>query len=399
MAEKIGVLFLQAQEGFGADGAVHADIMRHLDRDRFSVHVACTVGDGSRVPASLAVLQTIPDVRLRATHFAPSLGQRDAAAVLRAVRRTTRFSADFAALARYMRREKIRIVHSAERPRDAVYNVALSKVARARSVVHVHVKWSDEYSKPAKWGVRHADAAFSISRYVTGTLRAMGKPESAIFTVLNGIDSSKWDPNLDGSELRREFGIPSDAQVLVSVSRLFSWKGQRELLLAFALVQKEFPNTRLLIVGADAQEVEGNSFSAELAALTARLGLENQVIFTGPRSDVARVLAASDVFTMPSFEEPFGLVYLEAMAMQKPVVALNNGGTPEVVEHGVTGLLSTPYDVPSYAENILSLLRDPELRLRLGRAGRKRVREHFEARRMAADAGAAYERIASPRFG
>lgn len=397
MTDKIGVLFLQAQEGFGADGAVHADIMRHLDRDRFDVHIACTAGTDGREPPSLAILRQIPNARLRVTQFAPSLGERSPSAILRALRGATRSSADFAALARYVVREKIRIVHSAERPRDAVYNVALSKITRAQSVVHVHVKWSDEYSAPAKWGVRHAAAAFSISRYVTDTLRAMGKPDSAIFTVLNGIDTAKWDPSLDGSAVRREFGIPNDASVLVSVSRLFSWKGQRELLQAFALVQKEFPNSRLLIVGADAREVEGTSFSAELEALTRRLGLENQVIFTGPRTDVARILAACDLFTMPSFEEPFGLVFLEAMAMQKPVLALNNGGTPEVVEHGVTGLLATPYDIPAYAENILTLLRDPELRERMGRAGRARVLDRFDARRMARDAGAAYERIVATR--
>src|SRR4051812_6371327 len=254
MSGKIGILFLQAQDGFGADAAVHADIMRHLDRERFNVHIACTAGDGVAVPDSLSVLRTVPDAHLRVTRFAPSLGQRDLRAVLRALRATARFSADFAALTRYMVRENIRIVHSSERPRDAVYNVALSKAARARSVVHVHVKWSDEYSKPAKWGVRSADAAFSISRYVTGTLLAMGKPEADIFTVLNGIETSKWDPSLDGTEVRREFGIPNDAPVLASVSRLFSWKGQRELVRAFSLVQEQFPESRLLIVGADAHE-------------------------------------------------------------------------------------------------------------------------------------------------
>jgi glycosyltransferase involved in cell wall biosynthesis len=395
MADKIGILFLQAQEGFGADAAVHADIMRNLDRERFAVHVACTGGHDTGVPDSLAILREIPDVHLRVTHFAPSLGQADARAVLRGMRSGLSFSSDLIALARYVTRERIAIVHSSERPRDAVYNVVLAKLTGARSAVHVHVKWSEEYSRLAKWGVRHADAVFSISRYVTGHLQRMGRPATSIYTVLNGIETSRWDPTLDGSALRRELGIAEDELVLASVSRLFSWKGQRELVRAFALVLAQVPNVRLLIVGADAEEVEAGSFTAELKELSRTLGVTDRVIFTGQRRDVPQVMAACDVFTMPSFEEPFGLVYLEALAMKRPVVAVNNGGTPEVVEHGRSGLLSPPWDVPALAANIVTLLQDRELRLRMGEYGRAQVLERFSAQRMARDAAAAYLQIAS----
>jgi len=162
---------------------------------------------------------------------------------------------------------------------------------------------------------------------------------------------------------------------------------------AFAALCPRFTNLRLLIVGADAQEVEPGSFSQELKALARTLGVESRVFFTGARSDVPRVLAACDVFTLPSFEEPFGLVFLEAMAMQKPVVAVSNGGTPEVVDDAHSGLLSPAWDVPALTNNIAALLEDPGLRARMGAHGRARVLERFSARRMAADAGAAYERI------
>jgi glycosyltransferase involved in cell wall biosynthesis len=388
---KVGILFLFAQQGFGADAAVHADIIRNLDRDKFTVHVACTGGDASAEP--LATLRQLPDVQLRETQFAPSLGHRDLQALLRGARAAGAFSADFVALRQYLVRHGIRIVHSPERPRDAVYNVALAKLSGARSVVHVHVKWSKDYRALARWGVAHADAVFSISQYVTRALLQMGRPPHSIHTILNGIDPSKWDPTIDGADLRRELQIPSDALVLASVSRLFSWKGQRELIRAFALTRAVLPNVRLLIVGADSFEAEGGSFTEELKALATSLGVSESVIFTGPRSDVPRVMAACDVFTMPSFEEPFGLVFLEAMAMKKPVVAIDNGGTPEVVAHGHTGLLSAPWDVPALAANILTLLRDPELRSRFGEQGRARVLEHFSAARMGRDAAAAYERV------
>ncbi|HXK20822.1 MAG TPA: glycosyltransferase, partial [Polyangiaceae bacterium] len=73
--------------------------------------------------------------------------------------------------------------------------------------------------------------------------------------------------------------------------------------------------------------------------------------------------------------------------------ALDNGGTPEVVEHGRSGLLSPAYDIAAYARNVVQLLRDPELRLRMGEHGRQRVLSYFNTQRMAADAAAAYERI------
>jgi len=103
-----------------------------------------------------------------------------------------------------------------------------------------------------------------------------------------------------------------------------------------------------------------------------KLGIGENVIFTGQRSDIAALMAACDVFSLPSFEEPFGLVFAEAMAMKRPVVALTNGGTPEVVEHGKCGLLSPPGDIDALAANLLRLLDNPALRTQFGEYGRSR---------------------------
>jgi glycosyltransferase involved in cell wall biosynthesis len=391
----IHVLFLHSQNGFGADSAIHAHLMRYLDRDRFVVHVACSAGDGSGPPPALVKMGEIPDIRLRPTHFAPGFRQRKTRDVLRGIRAAASFPLDFASLAAYVRREGIGLIHSTDRPRDGVYAVALGKLTGAKSIVHVHVAWSEGYSAPAKWAVRTADAVFSISRFVTETVVSRGTPRERIHTILNGIDSSKWDATIDGGAVRREFGIAPDAPLLASVSRLFGQKGQRELLHAVARVRSEIPSVRLLVVGADAVEVHGGSFTMELKALARELGITDSVVFTGERSDVAQIMAACDVFSMPSLEEPFGLVFLEAMAMQRPVVAVNDGGTPEVVEHGRSGLLAPPRDIDALAGNILTLLRAPELRARMGAYGRSRVLEYFNAHRMARDAGTAYEAVLS----
>jgi glycosyltransferase involved in cell wall biosynthesis len=395
MPEKVGILFLHSQNGFGADSAIHAHLMRNLDRERFAVHLACSRGDGGREPASLVRFREIPDIRVRATYFAPGFRQRSRAAVMRQYRSAVGFPLDFAALVEYVRRKRIRIVHGTDRPRDAVYAMALAKLTGAKAVVHVHVAWAHGYSSAARWAVRHADGVIGISRFVTETVVATGTPRERVHTVLNAIDPARWDPKTDGAKIRREFGIPADALLLASVSRLFAQKGQRELLRAMARVRQRVPHVRLLVVGADTPEIHGGSFTLELKGLARELGIEDRVIFTGERSDIPEIMAACDVFTMPSFEEPFGLVYLEAMAMQRPVVSVDNGGTPEVVEHGRSGLLSPYQDIETLANNILDLQGDPALRARMGAYGRGRVLEYFNVQRMAQDAGAAYEAVLS----
>jgi glycosyltransferase involved in cell wall biosynthesis len=393
MQDKVGVLFLHSQDGFGADSAIHGHLMRHLDRDRFVVYVACSLGDGASVPPALAKFGEIPDIRLRPTHFAPGFRHRSLGTILRQSRSAVAFPIDLLRLRNYVLRERIQVIHSTDRPRDAVYAVTLAKMTGAKSIVHVHVAWSLGYSAPARWGVRSADAVFSISRFVTGTVVDTGTPSDRVHTILNSVDPSQWDPTTDGSSVRREFAVPASAPLLVAISRLFAQKGQRELFHALALVRQEVPDVRLLVVGADALEVHGGSFTAELKVLARELGIADRVVFTGARLDIPQILAACDVFTLPSFEEPFGLVFLEAMAMQKPVVSLDNGGTPEVVEHGRSGLLAPANDVAALAGHIVTLLRDPELRDRMGAYGRTRVLEYFNTQRMARDAGEAYEAV------
>jgi glycosyltransferase involved in cell wall biosynthesis len=393
MADKIPVLFIQSQAGFGADSLIQAEIARHLDRDKFVVHVACTRGDGSFVPPSLEKIRQIPDIHLRETDFVPGLNRRTLAETVRGLRSMVSFPSEVVALCEYIKQNKIRILHCTEKPRDALYAVVLGKLTGAKSIVHVHVKWSKEYTLPARASVQYADAALAISQYVRDTIVDMGKPAAQVPTVLNALDASGWDPDLDGSEVRRELGISPEAPVIASISRLFSWKGPTQLLDAAAIVAKEFPGLRVLIVGADEVYVHGGSYTAELKAQVKRLGIEQNVIFTGHRRDAARILAASDLFTMPSFEEPFGVVFLEAMAMRKPVIGIDNGGTPEVVTQGKAGLLSPPWDVPTLADNIIKLLRDADLRRQMGEYGRKRVLEYFNPQRMARETGDVYERL------
>lgn len=386
------VLFISSPESPGADTFIHALLMRELDRTRFEVHVAGNSGPRGGGTPAFAALSAIPDVHLRPTDFGPSLSGRprikQAALALGALPAV----ASLAGLAAYIRRNRISVLHSTDRPRDALPCVLLGKLTGAKSVVHAHLGYGDWMSPAVKWSFAHADARLCISQYVAGSLVEHGCPPQRTYVALNSIDASAWDPTVSGGPVRRELGLAALSLVITCIARVFPAKGQSDLIRALPLIMAEVPEASLLIVGGDDRSATpgGGSFTEELRSLAAGLGVAGHIRFAGFRRDTAAILAATDVFAMPSFGEPFGLVYLEAMAMRRPVVGLNNGGTKEVVEDGKSGLLCPPEDIPALAAAIVSLLRDPGLRERMGAYGRRQVETRFTPRRMARQTEQAY---------
>jgi glycosyltransferase involved in cell wall biosynthesis len=250
----------------------------------------------------------------------------------------------------------------------------------------MHVAYGEWMSRATKWALANADCVVAISQFVARSLRDAGIPAERICVVPNALDLSTWDATLDGRPIRKELGIAEDAPVVGIISRLFRWKGHTYLIDALALVKAALPNVRLVIVGEDDPRAGwevGTTFSNLLRRQAEGLGVADNVIFTGFRTDVPQLMAAFDVFAHPSWEEPFGMVFLEAMAMHKPVVAWASGGAPEVIVPDQTGFLAERESVTGLAEALIVLLRDPALRRRLGDAGRERVEHLFTAEIMA----------------
>ena len=392
---KTGVLFISSAEEPGADTFIHMLLMRTLDRSRFDVHVAYSAGqEDARTPAH-EVLRHIPELTLRPTNFGPSLTLNSPAGTIARSSEVIAAVAGLVGLSRYVRRHRIQVVHSTDRPRDAVACAIVGKLSSARSIIHAHLKCADWMGRSVRWSMRQVDALVGVSEFVVQSMIDKGYASDRAHAVLNAIDLPAWDYRTDGSQVRTEFGIPAAAPVIVCAARLFRGKGQDTLLRALPIVRSEFPDVRVLIVGRDDLLAMKESFTAELQAMVAELELGGNVHFTGQRSDMAAVMAACDLFVLPSFEEPFGLVYAEAMAMKKPVIANNHGGAPEVIDHGLSGLLTPPRDTTGLADNILTLLRDPALRARMGEYGRKQVEQRFTAQRMALDTARIYDALSS----
>ena len=398
MNTQTGVLFMQSQSFFGSDSMMHSLLMKHYDPSQVEVHVACNPGSRSNPSASLRALRDIPGLHLRPTHFGPSVFRTSRLAAARSLPSAVPMLADLSALAVYVRRHHIDIIHGTEKPRDAFYGVLLAKLTGAKSIVHLHVGCEDWISPLVRWAMAETDAIVAVSSFVAQTAVAKGYPSAKVHVLLNGLDASRWVSGTDGSTVRQELGIRPDETVLAIISRLYHWKGHLELVRALAHVKEQVDAFRLLIVGEDDPRAAPGrgSLTAELRALTSNVGLNDHVVFTGFRPDIPQILAACDIFAMPTFEEPCAVAFLEAMAMERPIIALRSGGTPEIVEDGRAGLLSEPGDNDQLARNIVTLARDPDLRRRMGRSGRRRVETYLTPRRMAEDGLRIYQAILRP---
>lgn len=199
--------------------------------------------------------------------------------------------------------------------------------------------------------------------------------------VHNGIDLSRFSA---GAVLPR-----TDRPCGIHVARLvYPTKDQRSLLQAIRLVVDQVPTFRFLVVG-------DGPYRAELEQLRATLQLTENVELLGQRTDVSQLLAQSDFFVLSSLYEGLSLTLLEAAATGLPIVATRVGGNPEVVEHGVNGLLVPPKDPVKLAEAMVQLIRQPLQAGDMGRAGRAKMVEQFDLRRTVAKYETLYRQLAA----
>lgn len=218
------------------------------------------------------------------------------------------------------------------------------------------------------------DRIICNSEAIRDRFRGQNGFEKRVLTVHSGIDLSEFRPEIDGTPIRREFG--GGIAWVALVGRIGLGKGHEIFLRASQKVVAQFSNARFLIVGR-AEDEDDARREIFLKRLAGRLGLQSQVIFTGYRQDMPRLMAAIDLLVVATEAEPFGRVILEAMAAGKPVVGTSSGGTPELVEHEKTGLLVPPRDSEAMAKAILRLLKNLDEARHFGANGRKRVEAHF----------------------
>ncbi len=231
-------------------------------------------------------------------------------------------------------------------------------------------------------GGQSADCVITVSNAMADELLKLGFPNDKIKTCWNGVDPEKYNPacvtNDDRLALRRGYGIQDNETLLFFVGRLVTVKGADKLIRAMPMVLKDFPNTKLLILGIGDME-------HELRTIADSLGIHDKVVFrTEFVSETERIrhFAAADVVVLPSLYEPFGIVCTEAMSMAKPTVVGargTNGMREQVVPNGdkQCGIHINPFEPKDIAWGIIQVLQLPDKGALWGKNARQRVLEQF----------------------
>jgi sugar transferase (PEP-CTERM/EpsH1 system associated) len=361
------VLHLCESSSTGGAESVLINLAQGLDRDRYR-SLVCLLSEGW--------LKRELDRRRIETLVIPQPRSLDVPWLLR--------------VRQLLRERGIHVMHSHEFATN-VYASFLSRLTGIPTIATTHGK--NYYA--GKWRRRAAyrfAARNSVMVAVSEDLKRfmaerVGIPPGRIRVVHNGIDLRRYAGGGADRALRAQLGIGPQQRVIGTVGNLFSVKGQTYLLQACKTVAGAFPDLVLLVAG------EGEQLGP-LEREAAALGVSGNVRFLGFRDDVPALLQAMEVFVLPSLSEGLPLSVLEALALERPVVATNVGGMPEIVQDGVTGYLVPPADPGALADRILRLLRDARSAAQMGRAGRKRVEAGFGLEQMIGEYQSLYDAVA-----
>ena len=337
-----------------------------LDRERFEIHVGCFQGIG----------EFLDEIRPSGAHLTEyPIGRLLSGETLRQEAR----------LARYIRRNRIRIVHAFGFYPN-VFAVPGARLGGAQVVI-ASIRDGGDHLPPAKVRLqrsvcRLADRVLVNAEALRERLLSQGCAPEKVTVIPNGIDLRRFSKRRGERRMRRELGLPDSAPVVAVVSRFDQRKGIEYFLDAASAVAQRFPEVRFLMVGDGAPGPRGESYREHLERLSVRLGLTGRVVFTGLRRDVPELLTEVTVSVLPSLSEGLSNSLLESLAAGVPAVATKVGGNAEIVEDGVTGFLVPPRDPRALAAALAALLSDPARVARMGEAGRRRAAERFSREAM-----------------
>lgn len=234
-----------------------------------------------------------------------------------------------------------------------------------------------------KFNLERADQVIAISDAVADYLSAKtGFPREKITRIHYGFNFTKDRPSYKGPTFVRERDL-----VLGMVARYAPQKGHIYLIEAMPGILKEVPNVKFYLAGSDEKGIKNR-----LKDRARELGVEKNIIFADFDPDPVGLMSQFDIFVLPSLWEGFGLVLLEAMSVGRPIVATNVGPIPEIIQDGQNGFLVPPKDLKILAEKIIILLKDKNLREKMGNAGRERLKE-FSIEKMVRETEDVYDNL------
>jgi glycosyltransferase involved in cell wall biosynthesis len=354
-------------DGLSMGGAerLMVPILKYLNRANFEAHVcALQSKDGNPMAEEIRALG-VPVDCLEIRHL------RDLNAVPRLIKYLQGVDAD--------------LVHTQLEFANILGNIS-AKYLRLPSVCTIHimpsldVKTKLKLHQRAEWLALRlfCDHVISVSEEAREYhLHISGTTADRVSTIYNGIDLSGFlslDQELEREAVRTEFGIPSDATLLTTVAVLRPQKGIQYMIRALPEVLASNTNTHYLVIG---DGTHRNTLIEEAK----KSNVNHRVIFAGMRKDITRLLAASDIFVLPTLTEALPTVLAEAMAAKLPIIASRVGGVPEMVMDGENGCLVEAEDVDGLAAACIHLLNNHQKCVKMGAVGWNIVNQTFNIER------------------
>jgi len=285
-------------------------------------------------------------------------------------------------------RRRFHSVHAGRVLPEGLAGLAIARILRLPLLVYAHGEEITTWKQPAKRRAMQAvylraDAVIANSGFTRDLLLGLGVEPQRVHVVHPGVDLDVFRPGLDTRALRHRFGLDKK-RLILTVGRPNLRKGFDTVIRALPAVLREIPDAHYAVVGVG----ENQEY---LRVLSAQMAVSDHVTFVGKASegDLPLWYNICDIFAMPNRKvgedtEGFGMVFIEANACGKPVIAGIEGGTNSAVINGRTGLQVDGAKVEEVERGILAILRNPELASRLGQAGLARARESFSWQTVAA---------------
>lgn len=197
--------------------------------------------------------------------------------------------------------------------------------------------------------------------------------------VYGGVDTTEWLAQLQKDPIMRKKNI-TKIVVIAYIAQLTPWKNHKDFIKAANIIKSKYRNVRFLIVGDDLSGKDVK-YKKKILNLIKQLNLAPHMRFLGYKNNIVEIISQIDIILHPAINEPFGRVIIEAMAMEKPVVAYNCGGPAEIIKNGETGYLVEPKNYHQLAEKTMELIENRGLQIAMGKVGRQRVIEKFNIER------------------
>lgn len=279
-------------------------------------------------------------------------------------------------------------IHAFRALPEGLVALAVARLTFRPVVIYAHGEELTTWGRGGKYramrfALRHADRVIANSEHTRDTLLGMGIDSAGITIIYPGVDVAVFRPGLDTAGLRESLGVRPDEKLIFSVGRLSRRKGFDQMIRAVAQLRTEGMSVCYVIggIGEDADYLDGLIAEHHLQGMVTRIGAVSD-------TDMPRWMNAANVFAMPNREingdnEGFGMVFIEAAACGKPVLAGNAGGTGAAVLDGVTGLRVDGTSVESVVTGLTRLLSGQDDVITMGHQGLSRVREDFSWERVA----------------